>query len=166
MKRTVVALMSTAAIALGISSVGFCAETEAYWFPSYEQTASALLDQGANEVRVTVDLTDGWSVEFAPGAVYLYDGTVDENAEATAIGLTLDQEVFEEYAALAPEKDSYREFARSFTYTEEDGINYYFFSIGPDSYFMISVSPDADGDAVSSRISVEPSDYTEDTVGE
>ena len=91
---------------------------------------------------------------------------MDENAEATAIGLTLDQEVFEEYAALAPEKDSYREFARSFTYTEEDGINYYFFSIGPDSYFMISVSPDADGDAVSSRISVEPSDYTEDTVGE
>jgi len=166
MKKTAIALAGAAALAFGFTAVGFGAETESEEYPTYEQTASAWLDQGGNEVLVTVDLTGGWSAEFAHGAVYLYDGKVDENTPATAIAVTLDQEVFEEYVASAPSQENYREFARSFSYTEEDGSTDYFFSVGPDAYFMISVSPEEDADTVSSRFSVEPSDYTEDSVGE
>lgn len=144
-------------IALMSTMIALADETE--FFPTYEQTASAYLDQDGNEVKVTVDLTGGWSVEFAPGAVYLFDGTVDENAPATALGITLDEDVFQDHMKAAQESDSYREFARSFAYTEEDGTNDYFFSLGPDAYFMISVSPDADGDIVSSRFSVERVDF-------
>ena len=140
----------------------FADETE--FFPTYEQTASAYLDQDGNEVKVTVDLTGGWPVEFAPGAVYLYEGETE--GEATALGLTLDKETFQDYMETAQASESYREFARSFTFTEEDGSNDYFFSLGPDAFFMISVNPNADGDTVSSRISAEASDYTEDSVGE
>ena len=168
MKKTIIALMSAAIFALGLTSAGFGAETETDWFPTYAQTASAWLDQGPNEVKVTVDLTGGWSCEFAHAAVYLYEGKADENTPAVAIGLTLDEEVFNEYVADAPDSDNYREFARSFSFTEEDGSTDYFFSVGPDAFFMISVSPDAagDADAISSRFSVEPSDYVEDSVGE
>lgn len=144
-------------IALMGTMIALADETE--FFPTYEQTASAYLDQDGNEVKVTVDLTGGWSVEFAPGAVYLYDGTVNENAPATALGITLDEEVFQDHMKAAQESDSYREFARSFAYTEEDGTNDYFFTLAPDAYFMISVSPDADGDIVSSRFSVERVDF-------
>jgi D-alanyl-D-alanine carboxypeptidase len=150
--------LSALILSMCISATVFGAESEEGFIPTFEQTASAYLDQDGNEVRVTVDLTDGWSADFARGAVYLYDGKADENAEAVAIGITLDEEVFNEYVATAPEQDNYREFARSFAYTEEDGTNDYFFSLGPDAYFMIAVNPEADGDAVSSRISVELSD--------
>ena len=166
MKKAAIALIGAATFALGLTTVGFGSETESEWFPTYEQTASAWLDQGENEVRGTGDLTGGWSAEFAHGAVYLYDGKVDENAPANALGVTLEKEVFDEYVAGAPSQENYREFARSFSYTEEDGSTDYFFSVGPNAYFMISVMPGEDPDAVSSRFSVEPSDYTEDSVGE
>ena len=61
------------------------------------QVATAWLDQADKEISVMVDLSGGWSVEFAHGAFYLYDGDYSEDSDATAIGLTLDQEVFEEY---------------------------------------------------------------------
>ena len=159
------------AIALGVAlslmgtMIAFGAETESD-YPTYEQTATAYLDQDGNEVIVTVDLTGGWSVEFAPGAVYLYDGKADVNNPAAAIGLTLDEDVFQDYMKTAQESDSYREYAHSFAFTEEDGTNDYFFSPGPDTYFMIAVSPEEDGDIVSARFSVVPSDYIEDSVGE
>ena len=109
--------IGAAVLAMSFPLTTFCAETESDFIPTFEQTASAWLDQGENEVKVTVDLTDGWSVEFAKGAAYLYDGTADENAEAAAIGLTLDEEVFTEYMEAAQNSDSYREFAHSFTFT-------------------------------------------------
>ena len=67
-----------------------------------KQTASAYLDQNENSaVEVTADLSGGWSVEFARGAVYLYDGEIAEGKEATAMLITLDKEVYEEYMAEA-----------------------------------------------------------------
>ena len=81
-------------ISMMCSMIAFADETELF-FPTYEQTASAYLDQSGKAVKVTVDLTGGWSVEFAPGAVYLYEGNTD--GEAAALGITLDEEVFQEY---------------------------------------------------------------------
>ena len=142
----------------------FAAETESEeaFFPSFEQTASAYLDQDGNEVAVTVDLTGGWSVEFVRGAVYLYDGKIEDGEEPVAAGYTLEKAVFEDYADEAKSSGSYREFARSFAFTEESGANDYFFSVGPDAYFMITVDADADGDAVSSRFGVEAAGYEGD----
>lgn len=63
-------------ISMMCSMIAFADETELF-FPTYEQTASAYLDQSGKAVKVTVDLTGGWSVEFAPGAVYLYEGNTE-----------------------------------------------------------------------------------------
>ena len=141
---------------LSFSVATFAAEKEVF-IPTFEQTATAILDQDGNEVEVTVDLTDGWSVEFARGAVYLTAGKASEDTDVAAIGLTLDEDVFTEYMAEALASDTYREFAHSFMYVDENNYSNYFYKVGTDGYFMISVSPDADGDAVSSRFSVGPS---------
>lgn len=164
MKRAII--LGAAVLSMSIPVIAFGAETENDSYPSYEQTASAWLDQEGEEVKVTVDLTGGWSVEFAHGAVYLYDGKADINNEAVAIGLTLDEKTFRDYADKAPEENTYREFARSFAYADDAGTDYYFYTVGPDAYFMIQVAPEADGDIVSSRFSVEASDYVEDTEAE
>ena len=150
------------AIALGVAlslmgtMIAFGAETESD-YPTYEQTATAYLDQDGNEVIVTVDLTGGWSVEFAPGAVYLYEGNTD--GEAAALGITLDEEVFQDYTKEAKNSNSYREFAHCFSFTEENGYTDYFFSPGSGSFFMISVRPGEDSAIVRSRISIEPAEF-------
>ena len=77
-----------------------------------KQTASGRLDQGENEVLVTVDLSDGWSAYFAPGAVYLYDGPTEKDKEAIAVGLTIDQEVYDGQLALAEEQKDFRMYDR------------------------------------------------------
>ena len=143
-------------ISMMCSMIAFADETESF-FPTYEQTASAYLDQSGKAVKVTVDLTGGWSVEFAPGAVYLYEGNTD--GEAAALGITLDEEVFQEYTKEAKNSDSYREFAHCFSFTEENGYTDYFFSPGSGSFFMISVRPGEDSAIVRSRISIEPAKF-------
>ena len=154
MKKNIIALMSAAVLSAALSTAVFAAETESEFYPTYEQTASAYLDQDGHEVKVVIDITGGFSAEFAHDAAYLYDGTVSEDTEPVAIGLTLDEDVFDEYIETASASTSYREFAHSFAYTEDDGTNNYFFQSGPDAYFMVSVAKEADGDAVSSRFSV------------
>ena len=145
-------------ISMMCSMIAFADETELF-FPTYEQTASAYLDQSGKAVKVTVDLTGGWSVEFAPGAVYLYEGNTD--GEATALGITLDEEVFQDYTKEAKNSNSYsyREFAHCFSFTEENGYTDYFFSPGSGSFFMISVRPGEDSAIVRSRISIEPAEF-------
>ena len=154
MKKNIIALMSAAILSAALSSAVFAVETQSEFYPTYEQTASAYLDQDGHEVKVVIDITGGFSAEFAHDAAYLYDGTVSEDTEPVAIGLTLDEDVFDEYIETASASTSYREFAHSFAYTEDDGTNNYFFQSGPDAYFMVSVAKGADGDSVSSRFSV------------
>ena len=118
------------------------------------QTASAKLDQDGEAVLVTVDLTGGWSVEFASGAVYLYDGEITEGREADAIGLTLEKEVYEEYLADAAKSDSCREVDGGVCYVSEDTA-YYALAVADSAYFLLDVPAGADGDAILSRIELE-----------
>ena len=123
-------------------------------------TATAVLDEEAQAVIVTVDLTDGWSVEFAPGAFYLYDGEIREDESIKAIGLTLDKEVYEDYLAEAQKSESCREIENGVCYVEDDGT-YYVLSVGTSAYFLLDVIDDADGgDAILERIElVNQDDY-------
>ena len=65
-----------------------------------KQSATAWLQEENDDGRISakVDLTGGYSVEFASGAVYLYDQEiVDGVTECVAMAVTLDQGVFKEY---------------------------------------------------------------------
>ena len=128
------------------------------------QVATAWLDQSGTEVSVMVDLSGGWSVEFARGAIYLYDGDYSED-EATAIGLTLDQEVFEEYWNEAVSTEGNREIEDSLYYKTEDGFGTFLTRVGEDAFFMLQVWGDVDEDAVFDRVTVERFAPDEPVVG-
>lgn len=119
------------------------------------QIAAACLDQTGRRIDVVVDLSGGWSVEFASGAFYLYDGDYSEDKEAAAIGMTLDKQVFEEYCEEAAASDSYKELDEALFYTTEDGYGNYLVPVGDDACFMLTVMPGADGDGAFARVQVE-----------
>ncbi|MBR2570893.1 MAG: hypothetical protein IKE30_02000, partial [Clostridia bacterium] len=138
-------------------ALSLCAEEAALAEESSDgrQVATAWLDQAYNEISVMVDLSGGWSVEFAHGALYLYDGDYSEDKDATAIGLTLEQEVFEEYCAEAASSESYREIEGAKYYMREDGTGAYLTTVGDDAYFLLFVNDVAEGDAVFERIKLK-----------
>lgn len=61
------------------------------------QTATAYLDQNEHAVTATIDLSNGYSCDFARGAVYIYDQENKEGVESVATVITLDKEVYEDY---------------------------------------------------------------------
>ena len=146
-------------IALGIAAVMAAGITSTVFAGSFEgkQTARACLDQDGKEVLVIVDLSDGYSVEFVPGAVYLYDGPNDDGVEAVAIGLTIDEEVYNDYLRGAEDQPNYRTEDGITFYTEEDGTQDYFFEAGEGTgaFFMISVDSKADGNMIMSRFAAQ-----------
>lgn len=119
------------------------------------QIAAARLDQDGNDVDVTVDLSGGWSVEFAPGAFYLYDKSYDEGLEAAAVAMTLEREVFEGYCAEADASASRRELNGARCYKTDDGADAYLIPVGDDAYLMLRVEKRDDGDAVFARVKAE-----------
>ena len=147
-------LLLFAAVLTGCSSAGG---------EPVKQAAGAPLDQDGNRMYVTVDLSGGWSVEFASGAFYLSHGDYKEDMPSAAIGITLDQEVYDEYCAEAVRSDSYRELSGGVTYTQEDGTNAYLMPVGDDAYLALFVEPEEDGDAVFARVKATRS---EDNSGE
>ena len=160
--KKILAAGITATMILGTSAIAH-AEPEIMF--EGKQTASGRLDQGENEVLVTVDLSDGWSAYFAPGAVYLYDGPTEKDKEAIAVGLTIDQEVYDGQLALAEEQKDFRTEDGITAYTEPAGSRNYYFKPDEDSCFMIAVSENAeDADAIMSRIAVQPFEETSDEI--
>ena len=153
MKKMVSALLVICM--LSVTVMAYAGETEETYYPDYQQAASAYLDQDTTAVKVTVDLGEGWSAEFAAGAVYLYNGKIDESKEVEAYGITLDEETFNEYLKNAPEQESYKEYAHCFSYTGENGEVNYFYSLDGRAYFLICVTDAEDAESVSSRFSVE-----------
>ena len=128
------------------------------------QVATAWLDQDGNEIAVEVDLSGGWSVEFAHGAFYLYDGDYSKDKDASATGITLDKEVFEEYRDEAASATVHRTFDDYECYVAEDETSVYLTRVGEDAYFMLRVQSGMEGDAVFARVHLER--YASDVASE
>ena len=106
---------------------------------SGKQTASAHLDQSEDAVvDVTVDLSGGWSVEFARGAVYLYDSEITEGKEAVAMLITLDQEVYEDHMATAEADQDSKEADGGVYYAYSENEGGYLASLDDSAYILIT----------------------------
>lgn len=88
------------------------------------QTASAVLDQGGNELEVTVSLGGtrfgDLSAEFARGAVYLYRGEAADD-DLLAMGITLDHDVYDEYVEDSEKSNGVVKNDDGITYVDESG---------------------------------------------
>lgn len=97
-----------------------------------KQTASAKQTVGENGTAVmTVDLTDGYSVEFASGAAYFYKGEASDENDVAAFGYVISKEEYdEEIAYLTANKSSENDFKNLgdgvYSNSDEDGCVYFF----------------------------------------
>lgn len=130
MKRTICALLA-ALIALSLAACGTA--------NSGKQTASAYLDQESDAaIEVTVDLSGGWSVEFARGAAYLYDSEITEGKESVAMLITLDKEVYEDHLANAIADENHKEANGGVYYTYYENEGGYLVSLNDSAYALIT----------------------------
>ena len=146
MKKTFCVLL----VALMVLSLAACESGNAN---SAKQTASAYLDQDGNCVTVNVDLSGGWSVEFARGAAYLYDGEITEGKEGVAMLTTLDKEAYEDHLANAMADGSRKEADGGVYYTYNENEGAYLTSIG-DSAFVLITANKKDIEAIAARFAL------------
>ena len=128
MKKTIATIAITAVVTAAIAAACFagCARK------SVKQTASAYLDQDENTITATVDLTDGYSCDFARGAVYLND----DKDNAVATGITLGQDTYEDYLAAAKADANSKELDGGVMF-QRDGEMIFVKTVGDSAYFGI-----------------------------
>ena len=119
-----------------------------------KQTANAWISEDDVRTSATVDLTGGWSVEFATGAIYIYDKEITPNTDAVAMCITLSEEVYNDHLKEAKESDTYKE-TDDYIYHKGYDAGEYLYKIG-DAYFLISIYDESQAEDILKRISLIP----------
>ena len=120
---------------------------------AHKQTVSGYLDQEGNTVDATVDISGGYSAEFARGAIYLNEKD-DINV---AIGMTLDKEVYDEYYAQAQADKDHKEVNGGIVFQDDEQMGY-LCRVGDSAYFAV-FSQEATKDqmeSIANRFTVTP----------
>ena len=154
MKKTICMLLT---IILALALAGCGAGTGAGGADKADigrQTASAYLDQDGTCIEVTVDLTGGWSVEFARGAVYLYDSEITEDKESTAMLITLDKDVYEEDMAEAMADQNHKDVDGGVYYTGSGNEGSYLTSLNDSAYVLITAPDQASMEDIVARFTL------------
>ena len=145
-----------AALLAGCGQSGAPAETAA---DAVKQSASAWLTAEDDEGRflAKVDLTGGYSVEFASGAVYLYDQEiVDGETESVAMAISLSEEVYNEYMDEANQSDTYREVDGAYVaYVNGSDEDSYLVQVGENGFVLITMDHGDDSDDLFARFAFE-----------
>ena len=150
MKKVIPVLLALF-MALSLAACG--AKTES----AGKQTASAYLDQSEDAViEVTVDLSGGYSVEFARGAAYLYDSEITEGNEGVAMLITLDKDVYDEYLEMAMQDANHKEADGGvyFNYYEDERA--YLASLNDSAYVLITTKADIESIAARFSLALAP----------
>lgn len=145
-----------AALLAGCGQSGAPAETAA---DAVKQSASAWLTAEDDEGRflAKVDLTGGYSVEFASGAVYLYDQEiVDGETESVAMAISLSEEVYNEYMDEAGQSDTYREVDGAYVaYVNGSDEDSYLVQVGENGFVLITMDHGDGNDDLFARFAFE-----------
>ena len=159
MKKAICVIGSVAlcaALLAGCGQSGAPAETAA---DAVKQSASAWLTAEDDEGRflAKVDLTGGYSVEFASGAVYLYDQEiVDGETESVAMAISLSEEVYNEYMDEAGQSDTYREVDGAYVaYVNGSDEDSYLVQVGENGFVLITMDHGDGNDDLFARFAFE-----------
>ena len=133
MKRTIATVVTTAIVTAAISIACFAGCSK----KSNKQTATAYLNQEGPTIEATVDLSKGYSCDFARGAIYLYDQENNEGVEAVALGITLSEEVYNDYLNESKMADANaKDFNGGVMYKADDQM-VFITKVGEDAFFGV-----------------------------
>ena len=134
MKRTIASTLAALALTVGLAfaCIAGCANKS----EQVKQTATAYLDQTGNSVTATVDLSNGYSCDFARGAIYLYDQENKEGVPCVAMGITLDEQVYNDYIKASKEAKDSTEIKDGIMYSA-DGRMIYVCKVGEAGFFGV-----------------------------
>lgn len=120
-----------------------------------KQTATRTYEVDGTRVVASIDVSDGYSVEFASGAVYLYKGENGPDGQVCAFGYLESQEDYE--TIIKENEGKLDEVGGGVIYN--DGYNYAYY-VGENQYFMIAVQQESgvDPDSVYARFDVHIDD--------
>ena len=97
-----------------------------------KQTASAwqTVGDGDKQAVMTVDLTGGYSVEFATGAAYFYKGEPSDDNEVLAFGYVITEKEYNDEVSYFQNNDEYKDALQDlgdgvYCYSEETGAQYF-----------------------------------------
>ena len=111
---------------------------------------------GGPVMHVSVDISDGWNVEFGQNATYVYNGNNDGELEPVAFGTYADQEEFDAFVAENQGAQGFEQ-TNYGVHCVGEGQTDFFVLMNPDkgAYYRVTVTPDADADEVFGRFGVE-----------
>ena len=127
---------------------------------SDKQSAAAKQQVSENQSAImTVDLTGGYSVEFATGAAYFYKGDTLDESETIAHAYVIDKTSFEEETSYFENNDDlegdYKKLKDgTYSYKTESNAEY-FFSTNDNLYMKVVVQKDflSEADSIYTRFS-------------
>ena len=127
---------------------------------SVKQSATAKQVYGEDQTAImTVDLTDGYSVEFSSGAAYFYKGDSIDDSEVLAHAFVISIADYDEEISYFQDNDDlegeFKDLEDGFySYKTEESIEY-FFPTNDDLYLKVVVGKEAldDADSIYTRFS-------------
>lgn len=158
MKKAICLIGTVALCAALLAGCGQTSEPADTAADVVKQSASAWLTAGDDDGRFSakVDLTGGYSVEFASGAIYLYDQEiVDGVTESVAMAVSLSEEVYNEYMDEASQSDSYREVDGGVAYVNGSDEDSYLVQVGENGFVLITMDQGEDSDTLFARFAFE-----------
>ena len=111
---------------------------------------------GGPTMYVSVDISDGWNVEFGLNATYVYNGANDGELAAVAYGTYAGQTEVDEFIAANQGNEGFEKTDYGVHCVSEAGTDF-FVLMNPDmgAYYRLSVVPGVDADEVFGRFGVE-----------
>ena len=100
--------------------------------------AANLFSFNNKEVLVTLDLKDGWFVEFGINGTYLYDQVPNNDTKAVAYGVYVSKEDYNQLLDEYKKAKGYKEIENGIFFKEEP-LSKYIIKISDDIYYEIIV---------------------------
>ena len=134
MKRTIASTLAALALTVGLAfaCIAGCAKKN----DQTRQTATAYLNQAGNAITATVDLSNGYSCDFARGAIYLYDQENKEGVPSVAMGIAINEDVYNDHIKASKEAKDSTEIKDGVMYSA-DGRMIYIRKVGDAGFFGV-----------------------------
>lgn len=122
--------------------------------------ASNIFKFNEKSVLVSVDLKDGWYVDFGENATYLFDQKPENDTKTIAYGVYVSKEDYDSDLEEYKSAKGYKEIKNGIFF-EEETLSKYILKIDDDIYYMVIVEKGNDYKAkdVFDRFTVELSDF-------